>query len=92
MGPPVPTLYDLLLPAKRLENDPPETEYRPRKFMVGSRELDTRKVGFKHGEGDYEGFLFDTTKPSNSNAGHVYGTRNLTDQDRWNLVEFLKSL
>ncbi len=88
----VPTLYDLLLPAKRLESDPPETEYRPRKFMVGSRELDTRKVGFKHEEGDYEGFLFDTTKPSNSNAGHVYGTRNLTDQDRWNLVEFLKSL
>ena len=88
----VPTLYDLLLPAKRLENDPPETEYRPRKFMVGSRELDTRKVGFKHEEGDYEGFLFDTAKPSNSNAGHVYGTRNLTDQDRWNLVEFLKSL
>ena len=88
----VPTLYDLLLPAKRLESDPPEIEYRPRKFMVGSRELDTRKVGFKHEEGDYEGFLFDTTKPSNSNAGHVYGTRNLTDQDRWNLVEFLKSL
>ena len=91
----VPTLYDLLLPASPKENDPPdppETQYRPQKFMVGSRELDATKVGFKHGENEYDGFLFDTTKPSNSNAGHEYGTREMTDKDRWDLVEFLKSL
>jgi len=88
----VPTLYDLLLPASAKENDPPEMEYRPEKFRVGSRELDTKKVGFKHGESEYEGFLFDTAAPSNSNAGHEYGTRAMTPKDRWDLVEFLKSL
>jgi hypothetical protein len=88
----VPTLYDLLLPATTRESDPPEMQYRPAKFMVGSRELDVRKVGFKHGENDYDGFLFDTSKPSNSNEGHEYQVRKFTDQDRWDLVEFLKSL
>ena len=88
----VPTLYDLLLPATSRDSDPPETQYRPTKFMVGSRELDVEKVGFKHGETEYEGFLFDTSKPSNSNEGHEYQVRRFTDQDRWDLVEFLKSL
>ena len=36
----VPTLYDLLLPAAD----------RPKKFRVGSRELDVKKVGLKQGE------------------------------------------
>ena len=84
----VPTLYDLLLPASPREEGTPA---RPARFMVGSRELDVRKVGFKHGEDEYEGFLFDTTKLGNSNAGHPYGTA-LQDEDRWALVEFLKSL
>ena len=78
----VPTLYDLLLPAER----------RPQKFMVGSRELDPRKVGLKHGVDDYKGFLFDTTQPANSNAGHEYGTRAMSEDDRWDLVEYLKTL
>jgi hypothetical protein len=61
-------------------------------FRVGSRELDVVKVGFKSGENEYDGFLFDTSKPANSNAGHDYGTRKMSDQDRWDLVEYLKSL
>jgi hypothetical protein len=88
----VPTLYDLLLPASAEKDDPTGTAYRPKKFMVGSRELDVTKVGFKSGENDYQGFLFDTSLPANSNAGHEYGTRQMSDQDRWDLVEYLKSL
>jgi len=51
----VPTLYDLLLPA-RVQNTrvpgevdrPPEGPMRPERFCVGSRELDAKKVGFKN--------------------------------------------
>ena len=61
--------------------------------MVGSRELDVVKVGFKHGIDDYSGFLFDTTLPANSNLGHDnYGTRQMSDAERWALVEYLKTL
>jgi mono/diheme cytochrome c family protein len=97
----VPTLYDLLLPATPQPDDPPGTVYRPKVFTVGSREFEPVKVGFKH-EG-YEGFKFDTSLPGNSNAGHDYGTRKtkdekskelrpLNEQERWDLVEYLKSL
>jgi hypothetical protein len=85
----VPTLYDLLLP-KRGPKDPPDGEYRPDRFRVGSREFDPVKVGLKR-EG-YNGFLFDVTQPGNSNAGHDYGTRGLSREDRLDLVEYLKSL
>ncbi|MBI2686451.1 MAG: ribonuclease E [Acidobacteria bacterium] len=78
----VPTLYDLLLPAEK----------RPKQFRVGTRELDVEKVGVKQGDRDVPELLFDTTKPSNSNAGHEYATTILSDQDRWDLVEYLKSL
>jgi hypothetical protein len=78
----VPTLYDLLLPPAQ----------RPKTFMVGSRELDTKKVGFKHGVNEYAGFLFDTSLTSNSNLGHDYGSSAMSDEDRWDLVEYLKSL
>jgi mono/diheme cytochrome c family protein len=86
----VPTLYDLLLPASPLPGDPPKTVYRPKTFLVGSRQLDDKKVGFKS-EG-YPGFLFDTSLPGNSNAGHEYSTRTLSEEDRWDLVEYLKGL
>jgi mono/diheme cytochrome c family protein len=88
----VPTLYDLLLPAKAESGDPAGMKYRPTKFLVGSRELDTVHVGFRHELGSYDGFEFDTSKPANSNAGHEYGSRQLSEQDRMDLVEFLKSL
>jgi hypothetical protein len=88
----VPTLYDLLLPAKHQDGDAPGTQYRPEKFMVGSRELDVDKVGFRSGVNEYQGFLFDTSQPANSNSGHEYGTRKLSERDRRDLVEYLKSL
>jgi hypothetical protein len=84
----VPTLYDLLLP-KKGNKDPANGEYRPDQFQVGSREFDPEKVGFK--SSGYSGFLFDTRRLGNSNAGHTYGT-GLDKEQRLDLLEYLKSL
>jgi hypothetical protein len=97
----VPTLYDLLLPAAPMPGDPPGMEYRPSTFMVGSREFDPVKVGFK--TSGYTGFEFLTSALGNSNTGHDYGARDvmgpdgkmlraLTKDERMDLVEYLKSL
>lgn len=96
----VPSLYDLLLPVKR-EGDPEDGEYRPETFMVGSREFDPVKVGFRT-EG-YDGSKFRTHFRGNLNSGHEYaagrtaqmdGTvlRAMTREERWDLVEYLKTL
>ena len=95
----VPTLYDLLLPASPEPGDAPDMKYRPKTFLVGSRELDPVKVGFEsEGSDGYQGFLFDTSLPANSNKGHEYGTRPrdgmkaLNEDERLDLVEYMKSL
>jgi hypothetical protein len=76
----VPNLYELLLPSNE----------RTSKFYVGSREFDVKKVGFKTEQAPGT-TLFDTSLPGNSNAGHdTYGTFN--EEQRWQLVEYLKSL
>lgn len=91
----VPSLYELLLPKKNQE-DSAEGKYRPDIFMVGSREFDPIKVGFR--DAGYEGTPFDTSLRGNSNGGHEYGAsdkngqRALTDEERWDLVEYLKTL
>lgn len=99
----VPTLYDLLLP-ETVQNvgtaniAPAPGASRPEIFGVGSRVFDPRKVGF----------ITDIAKnpttfrvrdektgepiPGNYNSGHAYGTRQLTDEQRWELVEYLKTL
>jgi hypothetical protein len=78
----VPNLYQLLLPAKD----------RVQKFYVGTRELDPVNVGFVTDKRD-GAFEFDTSLPGNLNAGHdSYGTDKLTDEQRWQLVEYLKTL
>lgn len=91
----VPTLYDLLLPsrkdvANKKVRPNAEGEYRPDKFMVGSREFDPKKVGFIT-EG-YKGFLFDTSKKGNYNTGHIYKLDQLTRRERLDIVEYLKTL
>lgn len=76
----VPSIYDLLLPAAQ----------RPATFYAGNIELDLVKVGHVYDEAPNTSF-FDTRLPGNSNAGHEYGTQ-LTDDERWALVEYIKSL
>jgi hypothetical protein len=47
----VPSLYELLLSARRDDDEPaegePAPEFRPDEFVVGSQEFDPIKVGFK---------------------------------------------
>ncbi len=96
----VPTLYDLLLPKKQ-PDDPEDGEYRPDEFVVGAREFDPGKVGFK--SAGYDGFLFRTGIWGNYNSGHEYAAGRtpmpdgtylpaLTKEQRLDLLEYLKSL
>lgn len=92
----VPSLYELLLPKKR-DNDPIEEKYRSDTFVVGSREFDPVEVGFV--DSGYAGSVFDTSLNGNNNTGHEYGTihsgtdlKPLTDAERWDLVEYMKTL
>ena len=85
----VPSLYDLLTPAKE----------RPKKFLVG-RDFDPVKVGVDT-TGKSGAFEFDTTHIGNSNAGHSFENgprgagvigRLLSDDERWAIIEYLKSI
>ncbi|KPJ88881.1 MAG: hypothetical protein AMJ53_16290, partial [Gammaproteobacteria bacterium SG8_11] len=76
----VPNLYELLLPA----------EQRSRTFYVGSWQFDPKRVGYRS-HASKKAFEFNTALPGNSNAGHEYGT-DLSEEERWDLVEFLKTL
>lgn len=76
----VPTIYDLLLPAAQ----------RPASFYVGNIELDLVKVGHISIEAPNTSF-FDTSLRGNSNVGHEYGTQ-LNEDERWALLEYVKSL
>ena len=85
----VPNLYEMLVPASQ----------RTKKFYVG-REFDPVKVGLDT-SGKSGDFVYDTTLNGNSNAGHSFenGPRGngvigplLTDDQRWALVEYLKSI
>jgi hypothetical protein len=79
----VPTLYDLLLPV----------DQRPRTFSLGTREYDPKKVGYLTApDAPGNSFVFDTQKPANSNKGHVYGVGGLTDAQRLQLLDYLKTL
>ncbi|UVL00782.1 di-heme-cytochrome C peroxidase [Pseudomonas sp. B21-048] len=78
----VPTLNDLLLPPRQ----------RPSTFYTGTHEFDNQRVGFKTDKSDKNWFLFDTTLEGNSNGGHDYGVGNLSDIQRSQLLDYLKSL
>jgi hypothetical protein len=75
----VPTLYDLLLPPAA----------RPKRFTLGRREFDPKKVGYVS-DGEVP-FVVDTSVTGNGNGGHEYGVT-LAEDDRWALVEYLKTL
>lgn len=86
----VPNLYELLLPA----------DQRSRRFSVGNSELDPRRVGFRV-EPSPGTFELVTDSVGNSNAGHelrdgpagagVLGPA-MGEEDRWDLIEYLKTL
>jgi hypothetical protein len=78
----VPTLNDLLLPPRQ----------RPSTFYTGTNEFDNQRVGFKTEKSDKNWFLFDTRLEGNSNAGHDYGVGRLSDVQRSQLLDYLKSL
>jgi len=88
----VPNLYELLSPLSE----------RTKAFVVGNRTFDPVKVGYEYGKMD-GGFNFDTTTNGNSNRGHEFtgdGSKlgngvigkALTPDERWAIIEFLKSM
>ena len=82
----VPNLYQLLLPANE----------RVKHFHLGTWAFDPKNEGYVDVATDND-FMFDTSLPGNSNAGHEYGTGiygkpALTEDERWALVEYMKTL
>ncbi|HEX8844305.1 MAG TPA: c-type cytochrome [Pyrinomonadaceae bacterium] len=79
----VPTLWDLLQPAAA----------RTKVFHRGYNVYDPKAMGFVSAgpEAEKSGFRYDTSVPGNSNSGHEFGMT-LSDQDKWDLIEFLKTL
>jgi hypothetical protein len=85
----VPNLYQLLLPDNQ----------RVKTFSVGSREFDPENVGYRTDAG----FEFKTHLPGNLNTGHSGpdftqtkgedgNYRDFTDDERWSLLEYMKTL
>ncbi|HEX3154644.1 MAG TPA: di-heme-cytochrome C peroxidase, partial [Candidatus Angelobacter sp.] len=86
----VPNLYALLSPQSE----------RPDKFWTGSKKFDPVKVGYDTSELK-GGYLYDIANPGNSNKGHEFKDRPkgngvigpaLSPDDRWAIIEYLKSL
>jgi hypothetical protein len=80
----VPNLWELLTPPKD----------RKTSFMVGSRLFDAKNVGYATDQSPFKSGSF-AADPANANGngngGHDFGTK-LSEDDRWALIEYLKSL
>jgi mono/diheme cytochrome c family protein len=80
----VPNLWELMTPAKD----------RKPSFMVGSRLYDPKNVGYVTDQSPFKTGAF-TADPANANGngngGHEYGTK-LTPDERWAIIEYLKTL
>jgi hypothetical protein len=86
-----PYLHNGSVPTLRALLDAPDA--RPAVFFRGYDVFDREGVGFVSTVPAADGrvfFRYDTTVPGNSNAGHVYGTT-LSDEDKWAVVEYLKT-
>ena len=79
----VPTLWDLMQPVEK----------RPVEFHRGYDVFDPKNVGFESTTpgARRHGFLLKTTERGNGNQGHLYGTE-LSDAEKWQVVEYLKTL
>lgn len=78
----VPTLFALLQPVAA----------RPKTFCVGSRVFNPTLVGFEYGGTCTGPAEFNTALPGNANTGHDYNNAGLSDDDRYALIEFMKTL
>lgn len=80
----VPNLAELLLAPNE----------RSSTFYLGTRDYDPVNVGFdsKIASQDPLAFKFDVSLKGNSNAGHEYGTTELNNVEKKELLEYLKSL
>lgn len=70
----VSSLYEMLLPSCSDAEIAEGKQCRANRFVLGSRELDTKKVGLMSRDiNEFPAlFEFDTSLPGNSNAGHEY--------------------
>lgn len=89
----VPTLYGVL-------NSKARPKRFTRSFKTGEADYDKEQVGWKVTEvrtpdatvpAIERRKVYDTSKSGRSNAGHTYGD-DLTDADRWAVIEYLKTL
>lgn len=86
----VPSIYELLLPPAK----------RSSTFFVGTREYDPKNLGFITTENDKIGnkFKFRARDEAgdaiagNSNEGHDYSNGSISDPERYDLIEYLKTL
>jgi hypothetical protein len=79
----VPNLWELLTPPAQ----------RKTTFMVGSRVFDPKNVGYATDQSPFPNATFQvdpTNTNGNGNGGHIYGTT-LSEDDRWALIEYLKT-
>jgi hypothetical protein len=86
----VPNLYLLLSPQAE----------RPKQFWLGRKQFDSVNVGYSMEKLD-GGYLYDVSREGSSNAGHEFkdGPRGkgvigpaLSSDDRWAIIEYLKSI
>ena len=85
----VPNLYELLSPV----------EERSKEFYLGTKEFDPKYVGYRNKEIPGT-FLLDTSYQGNSNRGHEFKDGGgmgvigpaFSEEERWELVEYLKTL
>jgi hypothetical protein len=67
-------------------------EDRVKEFWVGNREYNPQLAGYVSDKKlDPRAVKLNTIKVGNSNVGHPYGT-SLSDEDKWSLIEYLKSM
>jgi len=79
----VPNLWELMKHAKDRQSS----------FMVGSRIFDPKNVGYATDESPFKtgAFIADPANANgNGNGGHEFGA-GLTDQERWAIIEYLKT-
>lgn len=64
---------------------------RPAQFVVGDQNLDMNKVGIES-KANRTSEIYDTTLTGRSNTGHEKQFENLSEDEKDDLLEFLKTL